>query len=94
VRQQGRRLRVLWGLGRRARGGPLAEGEDRFSVPFMDVFDWVLLALGSMVAVGALARLMLQRRDQLLTELDQQARQEQEQRRLAEVLRRKKQKEK
>jgi C4-dicarboxylate-specific signal transduction histidine kinase len=60
----------------------------------MDVFDWVLLALGSMVAVGALARLMLQRRDQLLTELDQQARQEQEQRRLAELLRRKKQKEK
>lgn len=60
----------------------------------MDVFDWVLLTLGGMVAVGSLTRLMLRRRDQLLAELDQQARHEQQQRRLVEILKRKKRAEK
>lgn len=59
----------------------------------MDIFDWALLTVAGMVAVGALARLMLRRRDQLLAELEHEARQEQERRRLAELLRRKKQKE-
>lgn len=35
----------------------------------MDVWDWVLLGIGSFVAVMALVRLMLRRQDQLLTEL-------------------------
>ncbi len=38
----------------------------------MDVWDWVLLGIGSFVAVMALVRLMLRRQNQLLTELNMQ----------------------
>jgi|GEM_PF-1404926 len=38
----------------------------------MDAGDWVLLAVGSFVAVSALVRLMLRRRAQLIAELSVQ----------------------
>lgn len=38
----------------------------------MDVWDWVLLGIGSFVAVMALVRLMLRRQNQLLAELNMQ----------------------
>lgn len=43
----------------------------------MDVWDWVLLGVGSFVAVMALIRLMLRRQNQLLDELNLQVENEQ-----------------
>ncbi len=43
----------------------------------MDAGDWVLLGIGSFVAVTALVRLMLRRRAQLVAELSMQIENEQ-----------------
>jgi hypothetical protein len=51
----------------------------------MDVWDWVLLAIGAYVALTALVRLMRRRRDEVLRELETQAHAEQERKRHAEV---------
>ncbi len=47
-------------------------------MPNMDVWDWVLLAVGVYVAVTGLVRLMRRRRDEVLAELDAQAHAERE----------------
>jgi hypothetical protein len=56
----------------------------------MDATTWVLTAIGGFVAVSALVRLMCRRRDELVEELSGQARAEQERKRLAEALERRK----
>ncbi len=43
----------------------------------MDVWDWVLLGIGSFVAITALVRIMLRRQTQLLDELNTQVENEQ-----------------
>jgi heme exporter protein D len=58
----------------------------------MDVWNWVLLGMGVLVAVTGLVRLMRRRRDELLGELTAQAREEQHRKQLAEKLEKKKQK--
>jgi hypothetical protein len=58
----------------------------------MDVWSWGLCSVGVLVAVTALVRLMRTRRDALLDELTAEARAEQERKRLAELLAKKKQK--
>lgn len=49
-------------------------------------WDWVLLVVGSYVAVSSLLRLMRNRRDQLLADLTAQAAAEQQRQRLAKQL--------
>jgi hypothetical protein len=61
-------------------------------VPSMDVWSWGLLGFGVFVAVSALVHLMRRRRDELFAELSAQARDEQQQKKLAEMLEKKKQK--
>jgi hypothetical protein len=61
-------------------------------MPNMDVWSWVLLAIGVFVAVSSLVRLMRNRRDQLLGELTAQVREEQHRKKMAELLEKKKQK--
>jgi len=63
-------------------------------MPNMDVWDWVLLAIGGFIAVTTLVRLMRGRRDQLLAELTAKAKQEQERKKLAELIDQKKKKRK
>jgi len=58
----------------------------------MDVWSWVLLAIGAFVAVSALVRLMRRRRDELFAELTAHAREEQHKKKLEEMLEKKKQK--
>jgi hypothetical protein len=58
----------------------------------MDVWSWVLLGLGALIAVSALVGLMRRRRDELFAELTAQAREEQHRQRVAEELEKKKQK--
>ena len=50
-----------------------AELMEELPVPNMDVWSWVLLAIGVFVALSAIVRLMRRRRDQLLAELTAQA---------------------
>ncbi len=50
-------------------------------MPNMDVWDWVLMAGAAYIAVTSLVILMLRRRDEVLAELDAQARIERERRR-------------
>ena len=57
----------------------------------MDVTSGVLLVIGVFVAVTGLVRLMRRRRDQLLSELNTQAREEQHKKKMAELLEKKKQ---
>jgi len=71
-----------------------AEFMEELPVPNMDVWSWVLLAIGVFVALSAIVRLMRRRRDQLLAELTAQAREEQHRKRLAEMLEKKKQRKK
>ena len=52
----------------------------------MDVWNWVLTSIGSFVAVASLVHLMRRRRDQVLAELTAHAREEQNRKRLAELL--------
>jgi hypothetical protein len=56
----------------------------------MDATTWILAVVGGFLAVTALVRLMRRRRDELFAELSSQARAEQERKRLAEALQRKK----
>ena len=63
-------------------------------MPNMDVWSWSLLAVGAFVAVSALVGLMRGRRDALLAELTSQAREEQQRKKLAEQLEKRKQKKK
>ena len=56
----------------------------------MDVWSWVLLGIGTFVAVTGLVRLMRRRRDQLVDELSAAAREEQHRKKLAEMLEKKK----
>lgn len=58
----------------------------------MDVWNWVLLCGGVFIAVSGLVRLMRLKRDELLDELSTAAREEQNRKRLAELLEKKKQK--
>jgi hypothetical protein len=58
----------------------------------MDVWDWVLLAVGAFVAVTTLAGLMRRRRDEVLAELTAEAKEQQRQKRIAAARERKKQK--
>jgi hypothetical protein len=58
----------------------------------MDVWGLGLLAVGGLVAVASLVRLMRRRRDALVAELGAQAREEQHRKQLAEMLEKKKQK--
>ena len=44
----------------------------------MDVWDWVLLGVGSYIAVTSLVRLMRRRRDEVLADLSAQAHAERE----------------
>jgi flagellar biosynthesis/type III secretory pathway M-ring protein FliF/YscJ len=62
-------------------------------MPNMDVWGWVLGSIGAFVAVTALVRLMRRRRDEVLAELTAQAREQQHRKRLAELLEKKKEKE-
>ena len=68
---------------------PLGQGA---AVENMDVGSWILLGLGTFVAVSALVGLMRWRRDELFAELTAQAREEQHRQRVAEELQKKKQK--
>ena len=52
----------------------------------MDVWSWVLGSIGAFVAVSSLVYLMRRRRDHVLAELTAQAREEQNRKRLAELL--------
>ena len=63
-------------------------------MPNMDVWSWGLLAVGAFVAVSVLVSLMRRRRDALLGELTVQAREEQQRKKLAEQLEKRKQKKK
>ena len=47
-------------------------------MPNMQPWDWALLVIGAYLAVSSLAKLMRQRRDQLLAELTAQATAEQQ----------------
>jgi molybdopterin synthase catalytic subunit len=58
----------------------------------MDVTSGVLLVIGAFVAVTGLVRLMRRRRDELLTELTAQAREEQHKKKMAELLEKNRQK--
>jgi len=58
----------------------------------MDVWSLGLLAVGSLVAVASLVRLMRIRRDALVAELGVEAREEQQRKQMAELLEKKKQK--
>jgi hypothetical protein len=60
--------------------------------PNMDVWSWVLLVGAVFIATSGLVRLMRLKRDQLLDELSAAAREEQNRKRLAELLEKKKQK--
>ena len=60
----------------------------------MDAWTWGLLAIGAFIGVTSLVGLMRRRRDALLAELTAQARDEQNRKRLAEILEKKKQKKK
>jgi hypothetical protein len=64
----------------------------RGKMPSMDVWSWVLLGIGALVAVSGLVRLMRRRRDEVLAELTAQAREEQRKKRLAEQAEKRKQK--
>lgn len=57
----------------------------------MDVWTWLLAAVGGFVAVTTLVRLMRRRRDQLFAELTAEAQAEQERQRIAEAQQRLKQ---
>ena len=59
-------------------------------MPNMDVWSWGLLAFACFVAITTLARLMTQRRDQILAELTAKAEAEQREKRLAEQREKKK----
>jgi type VI protein secretion system component VasK len=61
-------------------------------MPNMDVWDWVLLAIGGYVAVTLLVRLMRRRRDEVLAELDAQAQAERERKRFEELEEKRRQK--
>jgi flagellar biosynthesis/type III secretory pathway M-ring protein FliF/YscJ len=74
-------------MDRPAASMPLARG-----VPCMDAWTVGLFALAAFMAVSALVRLMLGRRDRLLAELSAQARDEQRKKQLAEAHQKKKQK--
>jgi hypothetical protein len=63
-------------------------------MPNMDVWSWGLLAVGAFVAVSTLVSLMRGRRDGLLAELTAQAREEQQRKKLADQLEKRKQKKK
>ncbi len=52
----------------------------------MQPWDWVLLVIGAYIALSSLARLMRNRRDQVLAELTAQAAAEQQRQRLARQL--------
>jgi hypothetical protein len=53
-------------------------------MPNMDVWNWVLLGVGAFVAVTSLVGLMRRRRDEVLSELTAQAKQQQARKRLEE----------
>jgi hypothetical protein len=53
-------------------------------MPNMDVWSWVLLAIGAFVAVTSLVGLMRRKRDEVLAQLTAQAKDEQHKKRLAE----------
>ena len=55
-------------------------------MPNMQPWDWVLLVIGAYIAVSGLVRLMRQRRDQILQELNAQAAAEQQRKRVLEQL--------
>lgn len=57
----------------------------------MDVLDWILFAGAVYIAGTSLVILMRRRRDEILAELDAQARIEREQKRLAEQAEKKRQ---
>jgi hypothetical protein len=54
-------------------------------MPNMDVWDWVILAMGAYLAVTVLVRLMRRRRDEVLAQLDAEAKAERERQRQAEL---------
>jgi hypothetical protein len=57
----------------------------------MDVLDWILLAGAVYIAATSLVILMRRRRDEVLAELDAQAKIQREQKRLAEMAEKKRQ---
>jgi hypothetical protein len=60
----------------------------------MEVWDWVMLALGAYVAVTALVTLMRRRRDEVLAELSAQAEIERARKRQNELAEKRKRKQK
>jgi hypothetical protein len=54
-------------------------------MPNMDVWDWVILAVGVYLAVTTLVRLMRRRRDEVLAQLDAEAKTQREHQRQAEL---------
>jgi len=54
-------------------------------MPNMDVWDWVLLAGGTFVAVTTLVRMMRRHRDRVLAELESQAHTERDRKHKAEA---------
>jgi hypothetical protein len=54
-------------------------------MPNMDVWDWVLLAIGAFVAVKSLVILMRKRRDEVLAELSKDAEAARERKRMEEL---------
>ena len=55
-------------------------------MPNMQPWDWVLLVIGAYIAVAALLKLMRQKRDTVLAELNAQAAAEQQRQKLAKQL--------
>ena len=54
-------------------------------MPNMDVWDWIILAVGAYLAVTVLVRLMRRRRDEVLAQLDGEAKAERERQRQSEL---------
>jgi len=63
-------------------------------MPNMDVWSWGLLGIGAFIAITVLVGLMRRRRDALLADLTAQAHEEQQRKKLAEQLEKRKQRKK
>jgi hypothetical protein len=84
---------VRWSLAQHGLPGgwrsPLEKGA---AMPNMDVWDWVMLALGGYVAVTSLVIMMRRRRDEVLTDMAKDAEAAREQKRQEELREAKRQK--
>jgi len=76
------------GISRGKGGAPPAKGS---GMPNMDVWDWVMLALGAYVAITSLVILMRRRRDEVLAEMAKDAEAARERKRQEELREAKKQ---